>query len=406
MALNLLRDKGTPLDRQRFTWKDLVQVPFSKLDDDAYTRVRVILMNGIEAEQLRFQHAFARANADLRVQLARIRRVEQHQQTLVNWLLPPDQSILETTIGYEQVAVEVTASVAQNEPDPYLAQIYRFGLLEDFDHLYRYSALLDRTQGLDANAIIQSYTDILPGRPTAVEHRAPEDDVRRPYDRHVADFASKLNALTIMAGEHQTHDYYMNVGPTFPNPVARQLYAEIASIEEQHVTQYESIIDPDETWLEKWLLHEASEVYNYDSCVQYESNPRIKAIWERFLDYELGHLQFVAELFQTFERRDAGEVISENLPDPIRYESQRDFVQNVLIHEANLSASGTDIMDSAQVPEDSPSIGYRAHVNSAGSPSEIVAAGYRWTPGTTVTKANGKLKSARASRTQQAERRP
>jgi hypothetical protein len=38
--------------------------------------------------------------------------------------------------------------------------------------------------------------------------------------------------------------------------VARQLYAEIASIEEQHVTQYESIIDPDETWLEKWVLHD------------------------------------------------------------------------------------------------------------------------------------------------------
>ena len=93
-----------------------------------------------------------------------------------------------------------------------------------------------------------------------------------------------------MAAEQQTHDYYMNIGPLFADPVARQLYAEIASIEEQHVTQYESIIDPDETWLEKWLLHEASEVYNYYSCVQQETNPRIKAIWERFLDYELGHL--------------------------------------------------------------------------------------------------------------------
>ena len=91
-----------------------------------------------------------------------------------------------------------------------------------------------------------------------------------------------------MAGEHQTHDYYMNIGPTFSDPIARQLYAEIASIEEQHVTQYESIIDATETWLEKWLLHEATEVYNYFSCVEYESNPHIKRIWERFLDYGSG----------------------------------------------------------------------------------------------------------------------
>jgi hypothetical protein len=58
----------------------------------------------------------------------------------------------------------------------------------------------------------------------------------------------------------------------FADPLARQLYAEIASIEEQHVTQYESIIDARETWLEKWLLHEANEVYNYYSCVEYEQN--------------------------------------------------------------------------------------------------------------------------------------
>ncbi len=50
MAIDLLKDPGTALDRQRFTWKELVQNPISKLDDDAYTRVRVILMNGVELD--------------------------------------------------------------------------------------------------------------------------------------------------------------------------------------------------------------------------------------------------------------------------------------------------------------------------------------------------------------------
>ena len=129
MALNLMDEKGVSLDRQKFTWRDMVQVPFSKLDDDAMTRVRVILMNGIEAEAVRFSHAFSRMDRNMREALARIRRSEQHRQTMVNWLLPPDQSPLETTIGYEQVAIEVTAAVALQEPDPYLAQVYRFGLL-------------------------------------------------------------------------------------------------------------------------------------------------------------------------------------------------------------------------------------------------------------------------------------
>ena len=115
MALNFLQDKGVPLAKQRFTWKELVQRPYSKLDDDAFTRVRVILMNGIESEALRFSHTCARMNKDLQRALAHVRRIEQHQQTLVNWLNPADQSPLETTIGFEQVAIEVTASVAASE---------------------------------------------------------------------------------------------------------------------------------------------------------------------------------------------------------------------------------------------------------------------------------------------------
>src|SRR3954447_24646212 len=282
MTLALFEDRGTPISQQRFTWRELAGKPISKLDDDAFTRVRVILMNGLEMEALRFQHAAARMNLELRLPLAQIRRVEQHQATMVNWLLGADHSPIETTIAYEQVAIEVTAALAQQEPDAYVAQAYRFGLLEDFDHMHRFSALLDRLEGKDSNNILQSYTDVLPGRPTAQEHRAPEDDVREPYDRTKASLHTKLNALTLTAGEFQTHDYYMNIGPQFADPLARQLYAEIASIEEQHVTQYGSLINPDETLLEQWLLHEAMEVYNYYSCVEQESNHHVKAIWERF----------------------------------------------------------------------------------------------------------------------------
>ena len=399
MTLNLMDSKGVPLDQQRFTWRELVQRPISKLDDDAFTRVRVILMNGIETEASRFSHACARMNGGLQQALARVRRVEQHQQTLVNWLLPADQSPLETTIGYEQVAIEVTAAIAQQEPDPYMAQVYRFGLLEDFDHMYRYSALMDRLEGKDANNILQSYTDIRPGRPTAVEHRHPDDDLRQPYDRRAADPLTKMNALTLMAGEHQTHDYYMNIGPLFADPLARQLYAEIASIEEQHVTQYESIIDPTEGWIEKWLLHEANEVYNYYGCVQQEGNRRLRAIWERFLDYELGHFHFVRELFERTEGRDAGEVLgSEDLPEPIPFESQREFVRATLEAELNLRARGPEFVDAADEPQDGPSATYRSHMNSEGSPSETVALGYRWVPGTELAGAEPELQETEGGR--------
>lgn len=358
----------------------MVRIPYSKLDADAFTRIRVILMNGIETDALRFSHIFGRMNGELRLELARLRRLVQHQQTMVNWLNPGDQTPLETTIAYEQVAIEVTAALALAEPDPYQAATYRFGLLEDFDHMYRYSALMDRVEGKDANNIIQSYTDIIPGRATSVEHRHPFDDVRNPYDKDRAEFITKLHALTIVSGEFQTHDYYMNIGPTFADPIARQLYAEIASIEEQHVTQFESLIDPRESWMEKWMLHKAMEVYNYWSCVESEEDPKIRPIWERFLDYKLGQFQHVAALFERYERRDAASIVPPSLPDPIQYVSHREYIKQVLRAEQDLSAKGPDYVHRSQ--EAVRTVEYRQQLNSEGSPSDTIAADYRWQPGT------------------------
>lgn len=66
MSLDIFKEKGVPLDQQQFTWRDLVREPISKLDNDAFSRARIILMNGIESESNRFLHAFARMNRNLR----------------------------------------------------------------------------------------------------------------------------------------------------------------------------------------------------------------------------------------------------------------------------------------------------------------------------------------------------
>ena len=389
MTLDILNEKGIPLDRQQFTWRELVQTPTSKLDDDAFTRVRTILMNGVELDSLRVKQVMLRMNGPLRIPVAQLMRVEQHQATRINWLIGADHSPIETTIGYEQTAIEVTASVAKLEPDAYQAQGYRYALLEDFDHLYRYSALLDRLEGKDSNNITQGYTDIVPARPTMVHHRAPEHDLLEPYARDAL-LATKLHALTLTGGEYQTHDYYMNIGPLFADPLARQLYAEIASVESQHITHYGSMLNPSETPLEKLLLCEANEVWNYTACAEQETNPRIKALWEQFLDYELGHFQVALQLFKDVERRDPAEILgSGELPPRIRFESHREYVREVVARETQLRKRDTQFVDESE--EGQSSLAYRSAVNADGSPSETISATYSWSPGTELARGDLEL---------------
>jgi hypothetical protein len=83
MALDLLKDRGVPLEQQRFTWKELVQPPYSKLDDDAFTRVRVIL----EAIRKPFSivvHLSSSFLAVMKFRAAAWRESVQHQMEVTN----------------------------------------------------------------------------------------------------------------------------------------------------------------------------------------------------------------------------------------------------------------------------------------------------------------------------------
>jgi hypothetical protein len=137
MSFNPLEEHGIPIDRQFRSWSELNVDPYRTELVHPYTRCRVIAMNGIEVEAALHSHMMARHTVDmgLKQALAMVRRVEQQQQKAVNWLIPGDESTIAVTIGYEQVATDLTAWLARHEPDPYLKKVYDFALLEDFDHL-------------------------------------------------------------------------------------------------------------------------------------------------------------------------------------------------------------------------------------------------------------------------------
>lgn len=375
MSFNPLKEKGMPIEQQFRNWSELSAKPYSKEAVPAYTRTRIITMNGIEVEGAFFSHQFARHtdNQDIRRQLALVRRVEQQQQKAVNGLIPGDESNLEVTIGYEQVAVDLTAFLARSEPDAYLKQAFEFGLLEDFDHLYRYANLLDMLEGKKAERIVDELTEITPGRPTVVEHRHPFDDVRRPMNSKTADPISSLHVLTLVAAEQQTMNYYMNVGNRPMNPIARGLYNEIAQIEEQHVTHYESLMDPTTSWLQQEVLHQYNECYLYHSFMSQEPDDRIRRLWELHLYMEIEHLHLACELLRKYERRDPEEFLPLTLPEPVIFEENKDYIRQVLANQISLTGNLEEFVPVSSLPEDHRYFIYQDQVNSGGLvPSEQV----------------------------------
>jgi hypothetical protein len=112
-------------------------------------------------------------------------------------------------------------------------------------------------------------------------------------------------------------------------------------VEEEHVTHYGSLMDPQETWFERLVLHEYNECYLYHSFMEQESDRRVKAIWELHLNMELAHLQGAVELLRTHEGREAAELLPAELPEVLQLEPNKQYLRELLATQVDLTTLGT-----------------------------------------------------------------
>ncbi len=366
MKFNPFEQKPKKLESIIMDWKTIAVKPYKKDEVSPYTRTRCILMNGTEFEAVQFSHRFHRHSADndLRRQMAMVRRSEQLQQKLISSLKPLDEDQLETTIGYEQLAVDLTAFLAQNTEDKYVKKALDFALLEDFDHLYRYANLLEMDFNKKAYDYVGGYTEVTPGRPTVAHHRHPYDTVRRPINNKKSDPFTKCAVNIITAAEQQTMNYYMNLGSFYKSPAGRELYTEIAMVEEDHVTHYGALIDPNPSWFENCLMHEYVECYLYYSMYEDETDERIKGIWEMLLEQEIAHLHASKDILYKYEKKDYQEVIPDgNFPTLIKLKDNIEYVRKVLKNTVTDTSDREDYIDISRLSSDANFFKYNNKVN-------------------------------------------
>lgn len=364
--MNPFNEKPISLIDAFENWKELYPKPYNKYEVNPYTKTRIILMNGTEFEANWFSHQFARhfCDTDLRRDLALTRALEKQQQLKISLLKPCNESALEHTIGYEQLAVDLTAELAKRETDCYVKKALDFALLEDFDHLYRYANLLQMTQGVIAERLVGKYTEIMPARPTIAHHRFPTDNVKRCIDTKVANKQTILSTMTITAAEQQTMNYYMNITNLATDDMSRKLYQEIALVEEEHVTQYEDLMDANSSWFEMLLWHEYNECYLYWSCMMTETDKYIKMLWEENLAIEIAHLHKAAELLEKYENKTWQEVIGEGeFPPPISLHENITYVREILKNTVQFTSVGEEYESVNNLPQDAQFFRYQAIIN-------------------------------------------
>ena len=376
--MNPLLQKTKDINKYFLDYEKMYPKAYNKKKAGPYTKTRVILMNGTEYESVWFLHQFARHtnNDEIKRNLAIVRAQEQQQQKMIACLKPINESILETTIAYEQLAIDLTATLAQNEKDKANKEALDFALLEDFDHLYRFSNLmmLD-VKGANPEMLVGKFTEIMPARPTIAHHRYPVDNVKKAMNAKKSDLYTKLVAGIITAAEQQTMNYYMNISQWYKNDLGRKLYAEIGMVEEQHVTQYESLKDPTCTWLEQWVLHEYTEAYLYYSAYMEETDKNIKEIWLHFYEMECAHLKIACELFAKHENGKCEQVFGNGeFPKLLTLGTNKEYVRDVLARTVLLTGNRQGYIDVMKLKDNADFFMYQNEIlpNEELTPSHMV----------------------------------
>jgi len=371
--MNPFESPSKPVESYFMDWSKMYPKSYNKKTTSPFTKTRIILMNGTEFESNWFLHQFARNcnDNDLRREIATIRNQEQQQQKRISCLKPLNENVLEETIAYEQLAIELTAILAQNEPCPISRSALDFALLEDFDHLYRFANLLHMDYGIDADVMVGKFTEITPGRPTINEHRHPIDNVRPFMNSKTADPYTKLVAGIITAAEQQTMNFYMNMAQTYKNHLGRRLFLEIGMVEEEHVTQYESLKDPNCTWLEQWVMHEYTECYLYYSAMSDETDDYIRSIWQDHFEMEVAHLKRACELLEEYEGTKVSEVIpNPEFPQLLKFGENKDYIREVL-KTVELTSELEEYVPAGELPKDHRFFMHLKQINR--SPEEVAS---------------------------------
>lgn len=365
--MNPFKEKSKKPEDYLDSIDNLFPKPYDKNSTSPYTKTRIILACGAEYEANWHSHQMLRniADLDVRRNISLVRFLEKQQQQYLAQLKPADESILETTIAYEQLAVDLTAEMARKEKNFNVKKALDFALLEDFDHLYRYADLLDNDYGIHAERLVGKYTELTPGRPTVAHHRHPIDNVKGSINAKNNDIRTVLNTMIITAAEQQTMNFYMNVGSHYINEAGKRLYEEICLVEEEHVTQYGSLIDTSSDWFECLVLHEYAECFVYWSNYMTETDERFKKIWEYNFESELSHLHAAVKMLEKYDKKSFEDVIPHSdFPEPLELKEHIDYVREILASTVQYTGKLADYRPIGELSEDDRYFLYNARFNS------------------------------------------
>lgn len=326
----------------------------NKYDVDGQTRARIILANAAMSDAFDSYHALARIvnDRDVFKELSLMHDGERESRRLFCTLMPKDEKTIERAIFCEQLEIELFAALASRKIQRRVRTTINSVLVDDLDHLYRFSNLLHLTDGTPAETLVP--LDVLPSRPTYAQITPLSKAAVNPVDG--SDIPTVLAVMLSIAVKRYAATLYRTSASLPRDDLSRGLFAEVSTVEEHHLTRLGGLL-PQKSTFERLLLTAYCECYALYSCGETETDARLKAAFEKAYRAAVKSLKTAATLLQNYEGKNYAKVISPcDFPPPISLTNDVGYVRAVL--------AATDLSSDAPQDVRAPSSEViRAHID-------------------------------------------
>lgn len=298
--------KGEPLSEQILPWgadgirKDM-QTPVPMHSGDPMTLSNVIRMMAVEMQHWHDYLHFAQwtKNADFKRLLVSLAAAEQIHHLKLSSLIPSAHDPSEMVLASEMGLLNAYCGALACEPDDSIKNAFKMLFNDHLEHA-DYAAKRVVKMGCPVDSLTGG-ADLSEGKPIERQFLRPDDTIWEgrfdgSYSKDTVQAITLTNVDLACAGELTAWEIYQSALLDTSEQEIRSDFAAFQSVEHQHSAILDSIVDPSETPLERALVHEQTEIINYQILMDEESNPQVQKVFADLYKEDLEHARLLGEL--------------------------------------------------------------------------------------------------------------
>lgn len=284
------------------------------------------------------------ADADLRRSSARLLAEEGAHEAVCARSRDRKETALERAVVGLTAHITRLAELAAEEADPQVRAVYEYMLADVLTHRSQLAAKLARTQGI--SPLAQAGFNDRPGRAIVSQFIPLDDILKKPYAKERALPATKFGLRLVLAQTAAINDIFNQIFAESGDRHLIGMLADYSRVTLAHLAMVGSLIDPSETWMERWFFSEAAVAAGIKRAASLAPGGRLESVFRHMLQDDRRHLDEIFSLGRTFENWRPAMFAMEAPSIPVLPDLD-DFISKIIRDQAKVVCSGTGFKKAA-----------------------------------------------------------